>query len=72
MDNFTKISLSPRKNDLVNASIIIRKSMAVLSDQASDYAEHHQHLINTYSLMIDVIDRAIEDSETIGHETNRR
>ncbi len=66
VDNFTKATLEPRKADLIKARISVRKSLDGLSDNTTDYAEHHQHLINTYSEMIRSIDRAIHESSTIG------
>jgi|ETNvirome_6_1000_1030641.scaffolds.fasta_scaffold00894_7 hypothetical protein len=66
MDNFTQINLEPKKAQLVQSKINVRKSLEMLSDRTTDYAEHHQHLINTYSDIIDVIDQAIKESETIG------
>ena len=41
-------------------------SMDAIKDKGSDYYEHHQHMINTYERIIDILDYAIESSENIG------
>ena len=66
MDNFSGIALSVEKTSLQKRIGSLRSSMELLKNKQSDYYEHHQHLINTYKEMIEVIDRAIEDSQDIG------
>ena len=66
MDNFTKITLDPRKTELIKARGSVRKSFELLRDKTTHFAEHHYHLINAYSDMIDIIDRAIVESKDIG------
>ena len=66
MNNFSKISLKSRKIELMQATTKIRESLEILTNRSSEYAEHHQHLINTYSEMIETLDDAIKYSEIIG------
>ena len=65
-DNFSRISLEGRKAEIVSARNSIRKSLDLISDKTSDYAEHHQHLINVYSEIIVHLNVAIIDSNSIG------
>jgi len=66
MNNFSKITLEPMRAKLVEVRISVRRSLERLSNKTGDFAEHHQHLINTYSEMIHSIDVAIFESESIG------
>ena len=66
MDNFSDIALSAVKVSLRKKIGSLRNSMELLKNNKSDYYEHHQHLINTYKGMIEVIDQGISDSQDIG------
>ena len=66
MENFAKINLEATKQELNQKLRNVETSLGALINKKSDFAEHHQHLINTYMCMIDEIDFAIYDSESIG------
>ena len=66
MDNFSDIALSAEKVSLRKKIGLLRKSMELLKNKQSDYYEHHQHLINTYKEIMEVIDQGINDSQDIG------
>jgi len=65
MDNFSDIALSKEKVSLRKRIHSLRVSMDSLKNKDTEYYEHHQHLINTYSEMMIVIDAAIIESEDI-------
>lgn len=64
--NFSGLALGVKKQELMIGRKNVRSSMNSLDNKLSDYYEHHQHLINVYSDMIDTLDEAIKDAETIG------
>lgn len=66
MENFSRATLSIKRDEIMRARSRVRGSMDILKDPTSEYAEHHQHVINTFNAIIDVLDRAIADSEDIG------
>jgi len=67
-DNFSKtvLELMRRKNYASRKRAAI--SMLALKDKGSDYYEHHQHMVNTYERIIDILDHAIKSSENIGKD----
>ena len=66
MDNFSDIVLSKEKVSLRKRIHSLRVNMDSLKDKSTDYAEHHQHLINTFTEMMETIDSAIYESQDIG------
>lgn len=66
MENFSDIALSAEKVSLRKRIHSLRVNMELLQNKDSEYYEHHQHLVNTYSEMMTVIDAAIIESEDIG------
>jgi len=66
MTNFTAVTLKPLRANIVKARSSVRRSLELLSDQNSDYAEHHQNLINAYNEMIDTIEYHATEGEAIG------
>ena len=65
-DNYSIISLRSHKNKFVDLRKNARTGIDLLDNKTSDFAEHHQHLINTYNSLIDILDNAISDSKGIG------
>ena len=66
MTNFSGLSLLAHRQAFINARRNTRSSMESLKNKAGDYYEHHQHLINVYSEIIETLDVAIKDAEYIG------
>ncbi len=64
MDNLTKITLEPRRKELIEAREILCKSRDALSDQRSEYCEHHRNVIGAYSEMIEILGWRIDRAET--------
>lgn len=66
MTNFSKITLQHKRDEISKSIVSLKRSMESLKDQRSDYAEHHQLVINTYRDILHRIDDAILDSEFVG------
>ncbi len=66
MENFSEITIRIKKQELEKARRSVRKSLNMLADRTSDYAEHHQHVINTLSEMIEAADNGMKESASIG------
>jgi len=66
MENFSDIILSAEKVSLRKRIRSLRVSMDSLKNKDTEYYEHHQHLINTFDEMNDLIDNAITESQSIG------
>ena len=64
-DNFTELALGVRRVELCKARTSLKNSLHVLTDKSSDYAEHHHHLINTYSEIIKILDSSMKESRSI-------
>lgn len=66
MTNFSEITIRHKRDGISNAIKLLQRSMDSLKDPHSDYAEHHQHVINTYRRVLDVLDEGIADSMDVG------
>ena len=66
MTNFTKITLNNRRKEIIKERRLVVGSKDLLKDPTSEYAEHHQHVINTFNDVIGILDVAIAESEYIG------
>ena len=67
MTNLSKITLRDKRAGISKGIAELKKSMDCLKDPRSDFAEHHQHVMNTYREVLRVLDVAILESEDIGH-----
>ncbi len=66
MDNFTRITLAPLKTQLIESKKSVRHSLNILKNHETEYAEHHQLLINGYSELIDLIGKISTNADRIG------
>ena len=66
MTNLSGISFRELKLDIKRRRNNVRKSLDALEYKDSTYAEHHQHLINVYTEIMNTIERGLIDSEEVG------
>lgn len=64
--NLSELALDQTRLNLFKSRSELRGNLDSLSNKTTDYAEHIQHLINTYSDLINRLEDAIIESREIG------
>ena len=65
MANYTRITLLNARRRIARDRSSLANSLELLQDNKSTYAAHHRYCIDIYDDLIETLDTAITDSESI-------